>query len=152
MIADVIQLGFMTKLLRPKNIVLSILTLTCVATAQIVFFCHAFSARTVVSEYLGRETCLESQLNQELNFYPNGDSRWTLQIPDFDHEFRMHVVEFDWNENRHIPPDSATSPSDSWVGTCTVEPKSPWSYVDVFGVLGPFECKVYGDWRVESSF
>ena len=134
----------MAKLFRTRNIVCVAIMLLLYAALQIVFFLHAFSARTITVEYLGREVFMKSLETRE-------GSRYTIQTPPFNEEFRMHTASFRWNENHYIPPDGSTDPSDAWVGTCTLTPKSPWRQIDIFGVLGPIECHLYGDGRTDTS-
>ena len=141
----------MANLSRTKKIAAAVVCLLLFLVLQLCLFCHAFSARTVTMEYLGREVCSESQLSREENFYSNGQHRWTYQIPPWEHDFRMHTATFEWNENHHVPPDASTTRSETWVGTCTLTPKSPWCQIDLFGILGPMKFSVYGDWYVEAS-
>ena len=143
----------MANLLRKRNVVIAmlglLLGLLVFLALQACFLLHLANADAVMSEYMGRGVFYESQLSRVKNFYPNGKERWTFKIPSFDENFRMHEASFRWNENRHIPPDSKTDLRDTWVGTCTLKPKSPWRQIDIFGVLGPTEIKLYGDWHIE---
>ena len=141
----------MANLLRARNIIVVLTGSLLYLAMQVCFFLHAASATTVAREYLGRGVFTESQMSREENFYSNGKDRTTFQIPKFNDKFRMHTASFNWNENRHIPPDASTNASDTWVGTCTLTPKSPWRQMDLFGVLGPIECSVYGDWMTDAS-
>ena len=100
---------------------------------------------------MGRGVFAESQMATEYDYYGEGKDRWNVRIPSFNETFRMHTASFKWNENTHVPPAAGIDRADVWVGTCTLTPKSPWRYVDVFGILGPTECSVYGDWRIQSS-
>jgi len=129
-----------SKIFRTRNLVAFVIGLLLFFSLQVCFFMHAFSARTITLDYLGRGVFSESQLSREEGFYSNGKDRWTFQIPKFEHR------------NRLVPPDAATNAIDTWVGTCELNPRSPWREIDVFGILGPFDCKVYGDWHVESSW
>ena len=135
-----------------RNIATPLLLLIAFFSLQVVFFLNTYSAKAVTLEYLGRGVCFESQMSIERDYYGKGKDRWTVQIPEFDEEFRMHTATFEWNENKHVPPDAETKLHDVWVGTCTLTPKSPWRYIDVFGILGPLECSVYGDWSVKSKW
>ena len=141
----------MKKILRRRNIVIAILLVAAFLALQLCLMLHAMSARTRTLEYLGRGVFSASQMSREENFYPNGKDRWTFQIPPFEEEFRMHTASFEWNDNRYVPPNADTDAADTWVGTCTLTPKSPWRYIDIFGILGPVECSVYGNWHVETS-
>ena len=111
---------------------------------------HTASARTCAFEYLGREVLSESSGATDFDYYGEGEDRWNLKVPPFKYVFRMHTATFEWNDNGYIPPEAGIAHRDVWVGTCTLTPKAPWRYIDLFGHLGPFECSVYGDWHVES--
>ena len=141
----------MKQLLSCRNVVVISLLAMAFLGLQICLWMHTASAKTRTLEYLGRGVFSESQMAREQNFYPNGKDRWTFQIPPFNEKFRMHTASFEWNENRYVPPDANTKARDTWVGTCTLTPKTPWRYIDIFGILGPVECSVYGDWHVESK-
>ena len=118
---------------------------------QVVLMLHAASARTCAFEYLGREVLSESSGATDFDYYGEGEDRWNLKVPPFKYVFRMHTATFEWNDNGYIPPEAGIAHRDVWVGTCTLTPKAPWRYIDLFGHLGPFECSVYGDWHVESG-
>ena len=145
------RVQLMRRIFRPGNLIIAASILAAFLALQISFVLRTQSARAVTLEHLGRGVCGESQLTRVDNFYGNGMDRWTLRIPAFDAKFRMHTTNFEWNENRHIPPDAKTAPRDTWVGTCTLTPKTPWRQIDVLGLLGPIECKVFGDWHVETN-
>ena len=141
----------MAKVFRARNLVLVGIGILAYLALQVCLLMYVGSADAVTVEYLGRGVFSESQLTREESFYPNGKDRWTFQIPPFDKNFRMHDASFKWNENRHVPPDAKTDRRDTWIGTCTLTPKSPWRQIDIFGVLGPIEYKLYGDWHTEAS-
>ena len=138
----------MANLFRSRNIAIALVLLVLYLALQACFAMHALSAGTITTEYLGREV---SRTSRQEGIYPNGKYRWTYEIPPFEHQFRMHEAVFEWNENHFVPPDAETEARDKWIGTCTLTPKSPWREIDFFGVLGPMEYTVYGDWYVESS-
>ena len=139
----------MAKIFRVRYIIAVLVGLMLYVSLQICFFLHAASATTVTREYFGRGVFSESQLVREEGFYANGNDRVTFQIPKFNEDFRMHKASFKWNGNRHVPPDASTTASDTWVGTCTLTAKTPWRQMDLFGLLGPIECSLYGDWRTD---
>ena len=141
----------MNKLLRRRNVVIAVLLVVAFLSLQVCLLLHTISAKIRTAEYLGRGVCSASWISREEGFYPNGRDRCTFQIPPFEEEFRMHTASFEWNDNRYVPPDANTAAADTWVGTCTLTPKSPWRYIDVFGILGPVECSVYGDWHVKPN-
>lgn len=140
----------MSRILRLRNVILAVALLVLFLALQVTFWLHAASARINALEYLGREVFSESSTTIEDDFYGDGKNRRTLKIPKFNKQFRMHDTTFTWNPNPHIPPDASTERSETWVGTCRLKPKSPWREFDIFGWLGPMECKLYGDWHTET--
>ncbi len=119
---------------------------------QGIFCFYAVSARTITVEYLGRGIFAESEKATEYDYYGEGDHRWHIKVPAFNETLEMHTASFEWNPNNHIPFKPGMGRGSVWIGTCKLTPKSPWRYIDVFGFLGPFECSVYGDWRVDSTY
>ena len=116
----------MNKLLRRRNVVIAVLLVVAFLSLQVCLLLHTISAKIRTAEYLGRGVCSASWISREEGFYPNGRDRCTFQIPPFEEEFRMHTASFEWNDNRYVPPDANTTAADTWVGTCTLTPKSPW--------------------------
>lgn len=141
----------MPKSLRLRNLVILAAFSIAFLILQLTLFLHAESARAVTLEYMGRSVFSESQWPREEEYYDNGRDRVSLRVPVFDSKFRMHEATFAWIENSYIPPDADTDLTKMWVGTCTLTPKSPWRQIDVFGLLGPMQCHVYGDWHVETT-
>lgn len=126
--------------------------LTLFLILQLVLSAHAYHAQTIVSDYMGDDVCFPTYETCEKDYYDNQRDRFTLTCPPFSQQFRMHTTTFRWNEEKKIPPNADTNLSEYVVGRCLLTPKPEWQMIDTFGLLGPIECFVYGDWRVKRIY